>query len=581
MKDLKEALNRLNVTAYRYSWHNLPLEALVKRAQIAKVKVSKQEYIRVLENYLSDSKQLKAIWQKLSNFEKAIVTDAVVNKGYLLAEEVERLCKVYGEKQDKLVTSSYICLYFIAGSIPKSVANELATFIEIPKMTLQEEIVNGKTLRNHHVYRSNDKLAEDWVNLIKLVGLGSLKVTKAGQFPTKATLKKINQQMIHKEYESSEITLDAMKNGGEAIRLYGLVETMIKAKVLDTENTDLILGVKAKEFLCQPFAKQAQILFEAYKNNSTYNEVERIKLEKLEVSLPDRIPLVRQDIIHLISSLPEEQWINMKDLREQIYKCWRTFLVEHVGSITEKNADYYFGRYRIEDWERIEVSYLDVLLLEGLAPLGIIDVALSEETIEHDYTSGSRFSVAYFKITPLGAYLFGKNQNYIDPSTHNRVPNDLWVDDSLTINIGDSVKRYQHEMFFDRFCEKLEQEKKSVYTLNFYAALKAFNENIGLDEILTYLQSECTKPLPLQLERMLKQWKLDQQKVCIKNVTIIECEDESIMRDLMQSNILIKNDATVLNHAISIPEKHINKFKKEIESKNYFCKIIKPENGGM
>ncbi len=571
---IKKQLSKLNITSYHYNWANLPLEALVKRAGLSIVKYSKPQLIRTLETYLSSTTNLKEIWDKLSELEKAIVTDAVINQHYLLMTEASRLCKLYGQTQDSLTKNSLMCLYFIDGRIPDCIASLLEKFIERPGLEIKHELVNGKTLRQYRVFRNKDTLAQDWVKVVQLAGTGQLKVTKAGQYPTKPSLKNINKIISHQEYEGKYISIDSMKNGKEATRLYGLITHMLAAGVLQVEKTNLTLGPKGNHFLSIPFAEQAKLLFEGYQNNHAYNEVERIKASKLEVALGHKMPEVRKKICRLLCGLPEGEWVNMGAIKEQLYKCWRTFLVEEVQTITIKENNYYYGDI-IENWEEVEARYLDVLILEGLVPLGLMDVALQEDVTYEDYTLNTYhfFKVAYIKITPLGAYLFGKSKDYIDPSTQGQVPNDLWVDEGLVIHVGKSTKKYQHEIFFDHFCEKLIKEEESLYALNFYAALKAFNEEITLSEILEYLKRQCTKPLPSQVELVFKQWQKDQQKVTIKNVMVIECEDQDIMKDLLESQTIRKSEGKELKHTIAFSKKHLNKVKKEIEKKNYFCNI--------
>ena len=575
---LKNELNKLNITGYHYQWYHLPLDALMRRGGLPSKKYSKVEYVNALENYLRDSNHLRAIWDKLSELERAIVTDAITNQGYLLTTEAARLCKLYGKEEEELTNHSLMCLYFIGGRIPQDIVSKLAEFIELPQMSLQSEMVNGKTLRQYYVFRNKDDLSQDWIKIVQLAGTGQLKVTKSGGYPTKPSLKNLNKALNHKEYEGNHIFIEDIRNGGDATRLYGLITHMLAAQVLRVEGTNLTLGPKGKHFLSISFAQQAKLLFEGYKNNVFYNEVERIKTENLEVSLDQNLPEVRKKVCRLLSDLPEGEWVNMHAISEQLYKCWRTFLVEEVDLVTLKGNSYYYGN-TVKDWGQVEERYLDVLLLEGLAPLGIFDVALEEDSFREVYTFKTRhfFKVAYIKLTPLGAYLFEKNKDYVDPSTKNQVPNDLWIDDGLVIHVGKSSKKYQHEIFFDPICEKMEQEEESLYPLNFYAALKAFNDGIDLDEILDYLKRECTRPLPSQVELVLKQWEKDQQKVTIRNVMVIECEDQDIMNDLLESQAIIKSGGQELRHSIVFAKKHLNKVRKEIEKKNYFCNICLEE----
>lgn len=577
MGELIEKLQQLRLTSYNYDAYHLPLEKMVSRAGLNLKSKGKNSLVNALGTYLSDEKNIRAIWDKFDALERAIVTDAMINRNYLLRKRANELSK---EMNQQLKEKTKMSLFFINGSIPIEIQKILVKFIERPQMNVQEQKLNGKLLRDYSVYRYAQDQWTDWTNIIKFASTGKFKVTKAGNLPTKAALNKINEMVVAKEYETENIGLLEARNGADAHRLYGLYKTMIAANVLTLDGTTVTLGDKAKTFLSMSYAKQAEMLFEAYQNNMDYDEIMRIPFETFQ---PDRAcsAEVRQPIINVLKGLPEGQWIKMDELSQEFYKYWRPFIMEHVIGITEKSE--YSGYYRDYfegDWERLERPYLDILFIEGLGPLGIVDLALEEEEVERDYFDMDwRLKVAYLKLTSLGAYLFGKNKDFSDPSAKGRLANDLCVDENMHIRVGNSLKRYQHEIFFDQFCEKDEKEDYTEYVLDFAAALNAFNEDISLDEILSYLQKECTKEMPPQVELVIHQWKQDQQKVKIRKVTLIECEDERILNDLMESKQVAKYGAKKLVQALEIEAGSEKKVKKEIEKKNYFCKIIGQDGG--
>lgn len=577
MGELIDKLQQLKLTSYKPEVYYLPLDALVSRAKLKLKSRSKNALVDALGAYLSDEKNIRAIWEELDTLERAIVTDAIVNQEYLLRKRAKELSK---ELNQQLKEKSKMGLFFINGNIPIEIKKVLVNLIEKPSMNLHEQKPSSKLLSKYYVYRYEENQWTDWTNIIKFASTGKFKVTKAGNLPTKAALNKINEIVVAKEYETDSIGLVEARNGSDTHRLYGLYKTMIAAKVLAIDGTTVMMGDEAKTFLSMSYAEQAQMLFKAYQNNIDYDEITRIPTESFEPDVSCSAQ-VRQSIIKVLSNLSEGQWIKMEEFSEELYKCCRSFIIKHVKGITEKSE--YSGYYRdyfSGNWERLERPYLDVLLIEGLAPLGIVDLALEEEEVEKNYfESDWRLAVAYFKLTPLGAYLLGKNKDYKDPSAKDRLTNDLWVDEKMHIRVGNSIKKCQHEIFFDQFCEKYEEEEYTDYVLDFAAALNAFNQDISLDEILSYLQKECTKEVPPQIELVINQWKQDQHKVQIRKVTIIECEDERILNDLMETKTIAKCGAKKLVQAIEIDTGSEKKVKKEIEKKNYFCKIIGQDGG--
>jgi len=574
---LRSILESVNVSGYRYNLYDPSLTDLVKLARLTPKKMVKSELVKELEHFYDNPNNIKAVWEELSLFEKACVADYISSGGYLFKASVEHLAKQYKCKVETLQSGSRIGLFFIKGDIPECVNKIIVPYIEKSQGIIECKPVDKEDLEELYLFEADEHLFEDLIAIVKFASTGKLKIAKASQCPTKPVMKKMNEFLYNKEYVTDVFMLEEITKPYQAMRLYGLYQILRAAQVLDVEETTIIMGVKANAFLMSNHKEQMELLLQGYINNSFYNEIERIRGERFETYLYSNFPKVRKALLQAIGGAPVDIWISLDSVSEMLFKYNRTFLMDQVRQISIKPSGYsYYGNEHFEgDWDRLERAYMDIVFLEGLVPLGIVEVAVQDSAIEDEYTGDyiERLEVVYFKLTKLGAYLLGASEDYEDPTTKDKAPNDLWVDEEMRIIVGESAKRHQHEIFFERFAEKQQEGELSFYPLNFFTALNAFNAQISLKEIELYLQKEGTKPLPDYVGNVICKWEEDQNKITIRNVTIIESEDEAVLAELLASNAIVKNGGKWLSGAVQINGGCAQKVKKEIEKYHYFCNV--------
>lgn len=584
---LTNQLSNLQHKGFTGNLFRFSLEDLTKLAGIKVFANRKNEMVKALNTYLTNPENIREIWSGLPDFDKAFVLDIIVNHGYQHEENLDRLAKKYKKSKAKRAyydqyntkggyfnKDSKVALFFVDGLMPENIQQVLSAYLPPESYLFLQSQVKSKDLKDLHIFQSQEDLEKDLVNIVKLVGTDKLKVTKTNNDLTKGAIKKINDELLYKEYETHYYGMNTIKRGQDSIKIYGLYQMLVDASVVDVEEGGLILGRDANQFLAESMTDKMKRLYEAYTESVYINEAERIKERKFHVGYTPDISQVRKNFAELIAKAPIGEWIDIEVLAEDLFRNNRIFLrdyLEHVV-VLQKNGSPSHDEYT---WDELERRVLDVMLIEYLHPLGIVDLAIEDDQIEGEYSFQDEdiLVAKYFKLTPLGAHLLGVNENYEDPSLKDKVINALWVDDNLNIVLSESTKRYQHEIFFDRVGQRVEGEEQTVYAINFQMAVKALEEKVSLDEIYNYLEKQCTQPLPAILKQVFAQWKKDQEKIRIRTVTVIESDDPEVIKELLTMNGVTKHMVKPLDSTIEIPSDTAYKVKKELEKQNYFCQI--------
>lgn len=599
MNENENEVERIQIMLTSYL-NSLPLKeftgnifrfSLVDLAVLAGFEINrptKSELVKILNAYLANPANIRRIWEGLPAFDQEFVQDIIVNKGYMNQENLARLAKQY--KRQKINVTYYdpyhtksgyfnkdskVALFFIDGMIPEYISDILKEYRKEPHYRFTEVKVSSRDLEGLSLFKMSDELEKDLVSFVRLVGTGKIKVTQSNKELTKASLKRMNEYLVHQEYETEFYGIDTIKRGQDSMRVYGLYQMLLDADVIDIEGTSVVLGTDTNEFLSECFTKKIERLYKAYLYTAYMQESERIKERKFDLGYPTHMELVRAKIMKFIAKAPVDQWIDIEVLSEDLFKNDRLFLREHIAHVAVIPRTNGYPVMYEPIWEQLERRIIDVMLIEYLHPLGIVDVALEDDEVEREFDMKEEQIVVakYFKLTKLGAYILGVRSEYEDPSLKGQVANALWVDEALCIVISQSVKRYQHEIFFDRIGERIEKEDATCYAINFQMAIKAQGEGISLDGIFRYLEKESTQPLPSILKEVFEHWKKDQKKIRIRQVTIIECDDPELTRELLSMNGITKHMVKSLEPTIEIKADAAQKVKKELERQSYFCEI--------
>lgn len=265
---------------------------------------------------------------------------------------------------------------------------------------------------------------------------------------------------------------------------------------------------------------------------------------------------------------PIDKWIDREQLLKFIKKLDRNFLRKIVGTIY---TYYEYEHYYYPDqnsWEEEEGRFIDVVLMEYLASMGIVDLLISEDYNDDDI---EYFKVEYFKVTQLGAHILGINDDYKIENIEDETG--IIIQPNYEIIVQEGAMKDVHCIYLDKFAEELSEETVSIYKISFKAMVTALDNKISIEEIIDYFEEYSQNKIPDNVLMSLNEWKEKSKKIKIRTVTIVETDDKYLLEELKNYKEIKKDTLSELPYAFEIDSKATNKVKRNIEKKNHFCII--------
>ena len=411
-----------------------------------------------------------------------------------------------------------------------------------------------------------EEFEKDFVSIIKLVNSAKFKTTKASQMPNKTAMIKMNEVMINKEifYEDDINDIRVIDN---TIRLYGISKLLLESEILEIQNGTLILGDYADDFLMMNTAEKSKFLLEAY-IKADINELKRINELKLKTDYEGDYSTCRNVILKYLKKAPIDKWINIEQLLKLIKKLDRNFLEKEVGTIyTYSDYEHYYYPNQ-NSWEDEEGRFIEVVLIEYLASIGIVDLLITDDWNDDDI---EYFKVEYLKLTPLGAHILGINDDYKVEKIKDETG--IIIQPNYEIMVPEGSMKEVHCIYLDRFAEKLSEDTVSIYKISFKAMVTALDNEISIEEITEYFKEFSQNEIPVNVSVSLNQWQEESKRIKIRTVTIVETDDTYLLEEL-KSYKTIKNDiVNELPYVFEIDSKAASRVKRNMEKKNHFCII--------
>jgi len=557
------------------------LPRMLKIAGIKAASTRKADMVAALEKYLKNEQNIIRTWNRLNPLEKELMEECVRSNGKLEYDEIKQVFQKHNVEFP--YTSSYSCrfsdvfddysparLFFINRYIPKSIYNVLKRMVkplEIKYTPIKKAIDNNIDAE----LVIGESFIKDCINFMKLVNNSKLKTTKVSGLPNKTAFLKINEVLVNKEILTSDFDdLSNIRNIEQTFRIYGLSNLLREAKLIEEAEGRIVLGLRAKEFLKASCQDKCEMLLDAYINSEKIYELDRIRELKMRVSVTSNLRSGRELVLKYLSHCPVNEWIEMNEMLTFIKKNDREFLTDIVGEILtyDEYNHYYYSGYH--NWRDIEGRFVEIVLLEYLSAMGIVDIGICEKE-DCDYRYIQYYSVKYFRLTSLGAYVLGITDDYTGEAMQE--DSGFLIQPNYEIVIAAGNMQDVHEFYLDSFAEKISAGSVSVYKLSFKSIIKALDRNISVKNIITYLEEYASQPIPENVLLTLQEWERESKRIKIRTVKILETDDLYLLEELKSYKTIRNNVVNELPYAIEIDSKATNKLKREIEKKHHFCII--------
>ncbi len=560
-------------------------DSLPKRLKLAGVKaasVRKAAMVATLDAFYSNEQNIINTWNRLNSYEKEIMEEYIRSGQCLDSRDVAVIMKKHGRDKERQKYYSYSFgftnifnedslarLFFFNRSIPsplllilqrfvKPIEMKFKTLTKLPYEDIRVELIIRESFEN------------DFLNIIRLVNSIKIKTTKGSIFPTKVSVLKINEVLVNKEIITEDYgSIEDIRKIEQTNRIYGIIKLLFEYEIMIEQDDILQLGPKANEFLKLNHVGKSRELLHAYIASSRIYEIDRIREIKVRIYSQAYYKTCRELILKYLSICPIDGWIAMEEFKTLIKKNDRQFLQSQIGGMDSYDDYHRYYTPRTQDWEELEGRYIDIVFIEYLSVLGIVDLALYESS--DDYGSVNYFTVGYFKLTPLGAYIIGVTEDY--EFEEQNTDSGFIVQPNYEIVVSEGGMKELHNVFFGRFAEKVSEDRVVVYKLTFKGIVNALDNGISVEEIIEYLKKYSEKSIPENVLMTLQGWERDSKRIRIRTVTIVETDNIYLMEELKSYKAIGSNMLNDLPFVFEIGGKSANKVKREIEKKNHFCLI--------
>lgn len=552
------------------------LSQMLRIANLRAKSHRKKDLVDALEAYLKREETIHAIWKEIPDHEKSLILQ-FLRSGTIDSDDVERIFLAHNQAlprdhfrwsylhiKDVFSQKSKAHLLVFYKGVPRAIAKVLKQYLTEPKIHFQGTDFLRED-EEERVFTAEKTVLIDIPQLLRLINQKKLKVSKAKQVPTKASMQTMDQALTVKEPDSHAFFGMGFRTIEHTTRLYGLYQIMYAAQLVQVADQTILLGPRAEEYLRQTELERGSMLLEAYKRAINIKELDRIPEKKLQWKR-DNFSECRQIICEYLTHCPINKWVDIKEFHYMIKKYHRRFLKKALEEIhVYRSYRHYY--YPDTSWDEIPQRFIDIVLLEYLAMIGIVDVCLVPE--HSDQEGIAYFSVDRFRLTPLGAAVLGIYDGYEEEDGH--TPSGLIIQPDFEIIVPNHFMKDSHCLFLDDCADLLSAGKTSVYKITFSSLVQALDRGISVREVLEYLQKHTENAIPENVQTTLESWEEESKKIRIRNITILETDDPYLLEELKsykRINSFVKGS---LELAVELEEKAAHQVKREIEKKHRFC----------
>jgi hypothetical protein len=279
---------------------------------------------------------------------------------------------------------------------------------------------------------------------------------------------------------------------------------------------------RSTDWLRAPALDQLRALFETWRTNAAWNDLQRAHVVHIEkaVSLRSDVVAVRAAILASLQAAVPGAWHTLAALLARVKAQSPDFL--RTDFDTDYVRDTASGEYLrgFAAWDRVEGALVQHVLIGPLFWLGLID--LDESTTS-------------FCVTAHGAQLLGITHAAAEAAEVDRL---FTVRSDATIHIS-PARRY------DRFQVARVADLVAVvaagagdeyrYRLTPSSLTRANSQKITTEKVLTYLDQAADHGVPPTLAKAIQRWASKGTEVKVERAVIVQVKDAAILKRLQES----------------------------------------------
>ena len=375
--------------------------------------------------------------------------------------------------------------------------------------------------------------------MLRLVEQGKMQVSDKTSLPTANTQRILADSLAGGDFYADDQPSDAQGQRIGPIKAFAWPMLLQASGLAQRNGSKLALtkaGLKAIGSAPAPVLRTIWQQWTATDLLDEFSRIDTIKGQKASGRVMSAVPPRRDAVQDALLACPVGAWISVEEFSRFMLAAGHTFEVArdpwklYIGEAQYGSLGY-AGSH---DWMVLQHRYVLCLLLEYAATLGMVDVATIDPNQAPRHYSNlwgtddldflSRYDgLAFFRITPLGAYGLESSESYAGTEPPRRTR--LSVLPSLLVKLLDGEPSAEEALMLEAWGL---QETPRSWRLDRHKAIAAIERGHSLDEFRDFLQSRDDQPLPETAEAFITTCSKNASALkLIGTVLLIECRDES------------------------------------------------------
>jgi hypothetical protein len=492
----------------------------------------KSDRAEFLVRTLTSAMEVRRLWGEMDDLSRKAVAAAYHNEGHF---DADAFVAQYGRlpprpHQDRWSwygQSILMDLFIQNNAIHPTLMPLLAPLVPEPERFRLEGfaaervavVVHGEQIPCEIAVRE-DPGRRDLLTLLGMMNQGALKLNS-----TSSRLMPKSVALLRQELVAGDFAPDAA-GADESITCFGLNIFAQQAGLLTYHGKLTEMGLR---YLTTEDPGLLLDAFEHWSENGDFDAVTRIEAIRGLRSRGIRLtpPAERnQRIVEALSWCPTGVWVSLGDFYRAV-KIWHfDFEIERGG--LEKLYIGYRGYNNYGEWAPYQSQwlltnglYINAVLWEILAAIGALDIAYLEDTegmfpaevYAYDEPIYSRYDgLMYFRINPLGAYLFGQADAYVPSQPLDAELFSVAVDGRITL-LQQAPLSAAHQTQLAQIADAVD----GGYQLSVPKLLTLLESAPNLDLPRTFLAQRNRGPLPATVVDLLRRVEEDSRALQIQS----------------------------------------------------------------
>jgi hypothetical protein len=532
----------------------------------------KQELVEYIAGRLTDPVALEEVWRRLDPLSRKAVATAYHAGGEFAPEA---FVAQYGELPGQMAGLSLpsviyvfnrklspVELFIQDGEIPEEIMDLLGPLVPPPEKFRLE----GLERTPHAIDIDSERVTllrgdteqtglHDLLVYLRMLRQGEVRTSTNSRRLTPASVRKLLNNLLDGDFFPHA---EGAKPSG-AIRPAGLAVFARESGLAGAFDT---LTEPGKVLLKYHDPEALLHAFETWMHEGSFDELSRISAIKGQKAKHARLtaPAERREaIVEALSWCPVGVWISVEDFHRAM-KVWRfDFEIDLSGHLYVGDA--YYRRY---DDATIKELYTNAVLWEYLGSIGALDL-LYLPPEEADYDSLYE-GLIFFRINPLGAYLFGQAGEYESP-----LPLDdplFSIDSELVLTLEDPATLTPNlRQELGRFT--VEQGDRQ-YRLDTRRVLDEIERGEDLRYVADFLERHHGGLLPEHVSLWLQELAANRGAFKRKSdALLVQVRSSELLKTVLEDPTLKKSARVLEGRTLIVPSSKERSFRKRLKELGY------------